>query len=185
MPELRRCLNCDHSVSSDASRCPACKTDFPFGLICKICGEPAPERLGILSSKNGGELFHRTCCDSVVPNFNTLCQTCKADIREPGRDRLDLLIDFRYRDLPCPSCGEPHPIGASLGDCKKCGFPVRESDLGVRQDEYASGRVHSQYFHVKCAPPRRRPAAPAVPVAPVPRDGFAEVVSAVIAWFRS
>jgi len=162
MPELKTCVNCGHGVSSTATKCTQCHSEYPFGYECWICKQLVLEKDSIPKSLMIGlGLYHYPCADSVLPNFRPNCRVCDADLRKPGMDRFAAL-SFYYFELqhevygyprkrsPCPFCGELAPLGR-IETCDKCHFRIPESRPRELADSYGLKKL--RYFHKSCAPP--------------------------------
>lgn len=167
MPDLGTCLNCGRLASSAATECPGCRSRFPHGSICGVCGCVTSEKEGLpwppRPVQGLPRLYHRACVDAILPRFRPNCRICNADLRKPDEDRHAALA-FYYGtggwvpDPACPSCGEPCPFHLVGGICKKCGFALPESDAVTVIGRNTYDRPESQDFHRACAP-EQQPAA--------------------------
>ncbi len=138
MTTLLQCLECDRTVSSQASRCPHCTTQYPFGVKCIVCCKHLKRSEAVkLSKEYGGaenkvsvKFFHASCHNQVsqirTGRARTSCPACKVPIEFDTSS-----------SVTCHNCG--HNVATrleapSLASCCYCGFNLNKNlEVGVKQ----------------------------------------------------
>ena len=63
--QLVKCWECSGTISSQASRCPHCKTLFPRGNHCAICAKPVRFSESIVRTDIRKIYMHKECVEAV------------------------------------------------------------------------------------------------------------------------
>jgi DNA-directed RNA polymerase subunit RPC12/RpoP len=111
MATLLQCLECGNPVSSHASKCPRCSTQYPFGVKCIVCCEILKRSDALKLVRDYGETSKVRLGKS-----RTSCPVCKHSIEFDTCSSIN-----------CPNCG--HHIltrleNPSFAPCCYCGFPL-------------------------------------------------------------
>lgn len=165
---LTQCIDCGHSVSTEAHQCPRCGSEQPHGINCRYCLQPTRQVDRVHFSCQDSELWrdvddgtmrcwlkdsfaHRSCLESLLGGRrpcrccgSTLTPTARFNLFSPPRDPKDISVycappPQRWR--PCPNCGDANPFG-SIPDCGECGVPILTAQTEVGEKTY----------HNVCAP---------------------------------
>lgn len=105
MANLISCVECNRSISSEATRCPHCDTGWPRGLQCKVCLKPGKASEMAPYNDFGKIVYlpHPSCREAVLAT-DMACPTCKQPIAT--------LVQKQ-----CSNCGQSLPIFP----CHYCG----------------------------------------------------------------
>jgi hypothetical protein len=155
---LAPCVDCGAFVSPTALSCPHCKSCYPHGVECRLCGRRlryagAVSRWyklpGTREGGWGGEpiYFHRACIEQhFVPRRPIRCSDCKGELPPPTIfDPSDGSFNPGWTD--CPLCGsrDPYKIGDGP-NCEYCNLPI----YGSFQDWYWIDRDDNCRAHRCC-----------------------------------
>jgi len=140
---LTTCIECQHQISDSASRCPACSTLEPFGVVCELCGERMRRSTGITSTRSErtghrgdrdhfrsnswhfdepvdrGIVAHQQCLERVYTPPTTLtCKDCSTSVAtaDLGMTALTLWNATARLTFTCVSCGAHCSL--STAQCK-------------------------------------------------------------------
>ena len=102
---LIECMECNQPVSIQAKSCPGCKTAYPLGVPCNLCGR----RLAFSRARHvqrrhqsATSLFHKECWDRLLAS---------------------------ELELTCSACGKPgHCL---LRACCNCGYPIAQDQIEI------------------------------------------------------
>lgn len=138
MPALLKCIECGSMVSSQASQCPRCTTNYPFGVKCVVCCQNLKRSEALKKTKEYGGAENKT----EVKFFHEACYQQVSQLRV-GRSRItchvcNKPIEFDTSStVTCYSCGQEirtHFQDPSFGSCYYCGLPLNKSlEVAVKQ----------------------------------------------------
>jgi F0F1-type ATP synthase assembly protein I len=158
MATLVKCIECGGLVSSQASQCPRCTTNYPLGVKCIVCSQTLKRSVAIKITKEYGgaenrisiKFFHRDCHAQVsqvkLSRSRTSCPVCK------------LAIEFDTgSSVTCHNCGHNFSTklqDPSLGTCCYCGFHLNKNlEVKVKEvsRQFLTGWVNEPiYAHRLC-----------------------------------
>jgi hypothetical protein len=158
MPTLLKCFECGGMVSSQASQCPRCTTNYPFGVKCVVCCQNLKRSEAFKKTKEyGGEenkidvkFFHQSCYQQVsqirVGRSRIICHVCQKP------------IEFNTSStVSCYNCGQAirtHLQDPSFGPCCYCGLPLNKSlEVAVKEvnRQFLDGVIRETiYSHKVC-----------------------------------
>jgi len=178
---LVKCIDCGHSISRSAHRCPKCNSGIPHGVQCCFCK-------ALLKSGDAihwrSYYSHRECFETLfaVPP-DLACPDCGHTfpftwLLDEGAQQLDPGPLVRLR--PCPECGHDNPLGG-VSRCAFCYLFMFDSFQELERWESGAARCHSRCLvarHSRSPAPRLWQAWLA---APFEIAGY--LVSAVICGF--
>lgn len=129
MTNLQSCIVCGALISKSAHPCPKCKTYYPWGVHCSVCGDkskPIPEKEA-LSSHNIW-WYHPECAKRMLSiPADALCRDCRTPLASFW-DWETIFKDTVWDDKSCPNCGARRVLvkdGMSTGhSCYRCHLPV-------------------------------------------------------------
>jgi ribosomal protein L40E len=151
--EIINCIECNQQLSSDAKWCPHCRTEYPKGLTCRVCGKLGKNSQGVSTEGGtyGGVFFwvDSICYEGIkreLESFSHACPVCNnvehARVTVGHNGMLN-----PYLPTPCRKCGHPSEISSSNWvRCTNCNLPLVRAE-GV---ERKSKRT-SEYYHKICA----------------------------------
>jgi hypothetical protein len=138
MPTLLKCFECGGMVSSHASQCPRCTTNYPFGVSCVVCCQKLKRSEAYKKSKEYGgaenkvevKFFHQTCYQQVsqirVGRSRITCHVCKSPMEFDTSSTVS-----------CYNCGQEirtHLQDPSFGPCCYCSLPLNKSlEVAVKE----------------------------------------------------
>lgn len=138
MANLLKCMECGGMVSSQASQCPRCTTNYPFGVKCVVCCQNLKRSEALKKTKEYGgaenqievKFFHEACYQQVsqlrLGRSRITCHVCQNP------------IDFNTSStVSCYNCGQEirtHFQDPSFAPCCYCGLPLNKSlEVAVKE----------------------------------------------------
>jgi len=138
MATLLKCIECGGMVSSQASQCPRCTTNYPFGVKCIVCCQNLKRSGALKKTKEYGgaenkievKFFHEACYQQVsqlkIGRSRITCHVCKNPIEFDTSSTVS-----------CYNCGQEirtHFKDPSFAPCCYCNLPLNKSlEVAVKQ----------------------------------------------------
>lgn len=166
MATLVNCLECGKTVSSEAPRCPHCRTNYPIGVKCIVCCQnlKRSESLKITKEYGGAEnrvlvqFFHQSCHRKVnqirIGKGRTSCPVCKHS------------IEFETASsVSCQNCGQNFATNLAdpvLAFCCYCNFRLNTNlEVAIKENNrpFLDGWItETIYAHKICYTSERQQA---------------------------
>lgn len=164
MAILVSCLECGKNVSSEAPKCPHCKSNYPIGVKCVVCCQNLKRSQALkLQKEYGGaenrisvKFFHPSCHRQVnqikLGKGRTSCPVCRRS------------IEFETASsVSCQHCGQN--FATNLADpvfafCCYCNFRLNTNlEVAIKENNrpFLDGWINETiYAHKICYTPERQ-----------------------------
>jgi hypothetical protein len=152
------CVNCGHSISKVAKKCPKCDEER---LDCLLCGRLIKVQDLYRNQIRNYYTFHKDCLSRHfhIPR-SVRCPDCNLLLAETDLQTHLLDLTANYFSSSCPNCGSPQPLKALGHDCFACNLPIflafqkeaHHPDYNYCDDHGYGGPEHFHEFCAACMP---------------------------------
>jgi hypothetical protein len=166
MAILVSCFECGKTVSSQAPRCPHCRTNYPIGVKCTVCCQNLKRSEALKTTKEYGgaenrvsvKFFHQSCHRQVnqirLGRGRTICPVCR------------VAIEFETASsVSCQNCGQSFATNLSdpvFAFCCYCNFRLNTNlEVAIKEENrpFLDGWItETIYAHKICYTPERQKA---------------------------
>ena len=164
MAILVSCFECGKTVSSEAPRCPHCRSNYPIGVKCIVCCQNLKRSQAKKDKKEYGGAENRV----VVKFFHENCYQQVSQIRT-GRGRTSCPVcrhslEFETASsVSCQNCGQNFATNLSdpiLAFCCYCNFGLNTNlETAIKEESrpFLDGWItETIYAHKLCYTPERQ-----------------------------